>query len=209
MRSLNRVLIALAAVAAISGGVEACHHHRAAMQAIYIAPQPVFMPAPVMIYDAPAPVYYQAPAVQYAPAMQAAPVIEAAPIVEAAPLVESAPIVESAPMVEEPAVIDDAPVEVGVEEDVHMEAAPVEVAPVEAAPVEYAPSHVTPSVMNPVQELAPYFYSLEAPLTQQPYAPTPVAAPPVYQTMFVQPAPAIFVPAPAPTRSCLHGRCGH
>ena len=203
MKSLIRAFVALTAVAAISGAAQACHHHRAAMQMMYFAPQPVFMQAPpVMIFDAPAPapVFFQAPPVQYAPA----PVMQYAPApVQAA---ESAPVVEAAP-IQEPAVMDATPVEVGVEGAV-VDLAPAPI--VEAAPVEMAPSRVAPGPMNPVQELAPYFYSLEAPLTQQPYAPTPVAAPPVFETIqFHQPAPTFFVPVgPAPRRHhCPFGGC--
>lgn len=202
MKSLKLAVAALAAVALIIGSANACHHHRAARTMTYLAPQPVFMPAPVMIYDAPAPMIYHAPAVQYAPVMQAAPMIESAPIVEAAPMVEA--VVETAPAMEVAPMEEAAPVEVGVEEAAPMiESAPM----IEDAGVEMAPSRVSPGVMNPVNDLAPYFYSLEAPLTQQPYAPTPVAAP-VYNTSFVQPA-SFFVPvAPAPApRRCLHGGC--
>lgn len=207
MKSVKLAVAALAAVTLITGTANACHHHRAARTVMYLAPQPVFMPAPVMIYNAPAPMIYHAPAVQYAPVMQAAPIIEAAPIVEEAAYVEAAPAMEVAP-VEEAAVVEEAaPVEVGIEQAAPMiESAPM----IEDAGVEMAPSNVTPGVMNPVNDLAPYFYSLEAPLTQQPYAPTAVATPvysaPVYNTSFVQPA-SFFVPAAPAPRRCLHGGC--
>ena len=184
MSHMCRGLVMVAVLfAAYSSPIQACHHHRRASMA-YVVPEPVFVPAPVMLYDTPAPSVYYAP-------------LYSAPTTFSAPVVETAPVV--AEMAGEVTVEVEAEVEVGADEPMVTETAPI----VESAPmVESTPIH-----QGPVAP-ATYFYSLEPPLTQQPYAFTPAPVAPPIVEMVAPPIQTIVVPfAPAPRRTCPLGGC--
>jgi len=207
---MKRILVSATAIAIasliLSSASAGCHHHRRAVQLIWVpAPAPVYQapafqqfqtiggPGPTTVHDS-TPVYGQPITEVAAPVVQVAPVQVvqqvAAPVAtEAEPITESIPVGDSHPVAE----IEEGPI--SADPVVAVEAAPEYAAPAPcveaAAPVEYVAPAPAPA--------APVFVETppanRANIIETYYAP---------QMMYFQPSPVFIMQAP--TRGCRHCR---